>query len=983
VRILKGDVYVDVSDDSGLTAAQVSTVTSLMQAVVASGADPGSNNAEGDVARVSVVVNSGTVDMSALRNIAGDLTISATGTGSVNLGALVEIAGQASIGTEASINMSSLARVTGDYYVSGHDIDDQALATVGLSSSSANVTLNYEGGYVQPNLATVYGGLYIVDYAAAAGDDAEGNGTTSVDFRGLESVSNFATITSEDADAHHSGGGSSAGTSASTTDAPTGGTAYTLVLRSATSVIFGEAAVVSITANEATSIDHNYSGSLDSLDITANSATTVNVSATDVTGATTIDSGANTTVSVTSDLADVTITDGLTVTLSGDISGTATMNPAATASVTLSGSTVNDLDVNSGATYDIDALLTTVDFVDAGSSVDITGAISGAANFALASGDLTITGNLLAAINVTDETAENVTITGNIVGAAAFAMADGGALSITGDLDSALTVSDNTASTVTVDGTVGGAVTIASKADAEISITGAITDALTITGDPASVTLGGSVTGAVNATIATDATFTSSGGFGSSLNITGGNDINLNGTADADGAVSITGVAANGDITISNELDSSLTITGDGADLVTYTGTAIDGAVNVDMDDTGAFVATSLTSFGSTVSIDSATITAGSLASIGGPATFANAASINFPNLLGAAAGITANTATTVTLNALNSATPITATSAVVFSATEYTVNANLTLGTGVQVTVSDVDAAVDGDMTYLFATAATVGSLTITELSDPLYKTDGFLAMTSLNMNSLANTTSLSVSDDNAGLASATVSGTWNEVSFGDDTESVGEGLAALTSVTTSGTMKSFIVTNTAILENITTGHTEDSPAGIAERFTNNASLLTITTSADRAYEFVVTGNDALTAFNASSYQNVPADADSAPDKVDFYFLVFDNGLTGTHQPNDASNEQSFAQSSLLTLANDTEDGYIQKAYAAVAADTEGAASSITVALNFTGLVTDDADSATSITSSSLVVGHPDATIIVPAGVINELVEVNLITSN
>ena len=249
--------------------------------------------------------------------------------------------------------------------------------------------------------------------------------------------------------------------------------------------------------------------------------------------------------------------------------------------------------------------------------------------------------------------------------------------------------------------------------------------------------------------------------------------------------------------------------------------------------------------------------------------------------------------------------------------------------------------------------------------------------------MNSGANTVSLTVADNNAGLTTASVSGSWNEVSFGDDTANVGAGLASLTSISTTGTMKSFIVTNTAILENLTTGHTEDSPVGIAERYTNNASLESFTTSADRAYEFVVTGNSSLERFNAASYQNVPADADSAPDSVNFFFLVFDNGLTGTHQPNDASNEQSFAQSSLLSLASDSTNGYIQKAFAAVAADTEGDASTITVALNFTGLTTDDADAASTIDPDDLVVGHPDALINVPAGVINELVEVNLIIEN
>jgi hypothetical protein len=689
-------------------------------------------------------------------------------------------------------------------------------------------------------------------------------------------------------------------------------------------VIFGEAAVVSITANQATSIDHNYSGSLDSLDITANSATTVNVGASDVTGATTIDSGANTTVSVTSDLADVTITDGLTVTLSGDISGTATMNPAATASVTLSGSTVNDLDVNSGATYDIDANLTTVDFVAAGSSVDITGDISGAANFALASGDLTITGDLGAAINVTGETAENVTITGDITGAAAFAMADGGALSITGDLTTSLTVSDDTASTVTVDGAVGGAVTIAPKDGAEISITGALADALTISGDASSVTLGGTVTGVATVSIADDATFTSSGGFASSLSIDGGDDINLNGTADADGAVSIVGVAATGDITISNELQSSLTIVG--SDLITYTGAAIDGAVSVNMTDTGAFVATSLTSLGNTVSIDGATITAGSLASISGAATFANVDALTLNSLTSAAAGITANSATTARFSSLASAMPFEGTSVVSFIAGLYDVTASLNLGDGAAVTVKSVT-------TGQMLDPEEYGSLNISAQARD-FDSATFTGLTSIDITPASNSINADINGDNADLASLTFRGSWDTVTVGSGVA----GLGSLESFTTASgsTLKTLVVQNTTALEGVNFNHSEDSPDGISITIDSNAALTSFTTSADRVYEFIVTDNAALASFDASSYTNIPADTDSdaAGDDVAFDFTVTGNALTGSKVDNDATNEQSFTQASLSTIRD-----YILAAFAGVAADAANATnngSSISVDLSY-----------------------------------------------
>jgi hypothetical protein len=1015
VRILKGDVFVDVSDDSGLSAADISTVTSLIQAVVASGADPGDNNAEGDVARVSVVVNEGTVDMSALRNIAGDLTIRATGTGSVNLGALVEIAGQASIGTEASIDMRSLTRVTGDYYVTGHDINDQALTTVGLASSSANATFNYEGGYEQPNLTTVYGGLYIVDYAAAAGDDSEGNGTTSVDFSGLESVSNFATITSEDAAAHHSGGGSSAGTSASTTDAPTGGTEYTLVLRSAESVVFGEAAVVSITANEATTITHGYSDTLDSLSITANSnveGSEISVVASAVTGATTIDSGANTTVTVSSALNDVTITDGLTVSLSGAISGTATMNPAATASVTLSGASIADLDVTSGATYDIDADLGTVDFT-AGTSVDIMGDVSGAANFALTSGDLTINGNLEGVVNVTGETADTVSITGNITGAAAFALADDGELSITGNLGSTIDVTGGNAASASIEGNVTGVASFALGTDSGLSITGALTSDLNVTGDktssvevtgtiggdvsidpladatitfgdniggslditgtPSSVTLGGHVIDAANVALGTEGVFTSASGFDSSLTIVGGLTINMNGTDGADGPVDITlsdMVDYAGTINIYNDLNSTLDITG--GTTIQYFGSSITGAVVVDMKDSGAFVATALESFGGSVSIDAEQLTLTSLETMnGGLATFANATSLSLPSLTSASTGIVANSATTITMPALVSASPITATSAVTFNAINYKVAANLTLGSGASVRVDDVQVTA-GDFTGVLLSASTLGALYITNQSDS-FSTTGLIGMHTFDVTSGTAGLSVTVSDDNANLGntansgSLTIRGDWNAISVGDGSVGAG-GLDSLTTFTTAvgSTAASVTVTNTAALESVNFNHAESSPDGIALSITDNQALESFTTSADRAYSFIVTGNDVLTEFDASSYSNIPADTDSdAPgDKVAFIFTVGDNALfTGTKQANDATFEQEFQQASLATIRD-----FIVAAFAGVAADAE---------------MTQDASEYSTISVSlSYKVGGSDVGADDDGGPINDLDEVQAIVA-
>jgi len=661
------------------------------------------------------------------------------------------------------------------------------------------------------------------------------------------------------------------------------------------------------------------------------------------------------------------------------------MNPASTASVTLSGASIADLDVTSGATYDIDAALGTVDFT-AGTSVDITGDVSGAANFALTSGDLTINGNLAGVVNVTGETADTVSITGNITGAAAFALADDGELSITGNLGSTIDVTGGNAASASIEGNVTGVASFALGTDSALSITGALTSDLNVTGDktssvevtgiiggdvsidpladatitfgdningslditgtPSSVTLGGHVIDAANVALGTEGVFTSASGFDSSLTIVGGLTINMNGTDGADGPVDITlsdTVDYAGTINIYNDLNSTLDITG--GTTIQYFGSSITGAVVVDMKDSGAFVATALESFGGSVSIDAEQLTLTSLETMnGGLATFANATSLSLPSLTSASTGIVANSATTITMPELVSASPITATSAVTFNAINYKVAASLTLGSGASVRVDDVQVTA-GDFTGVLLSASTLGALYITNQSDS-FSTAGLIGMHTFDVTSGTTGLSVTVSDDNANLGntansgSLTIRGDWNAISVGDDTEVAG-GLDSLTTFTTAvgSTAASVTVTNTAALESVNFNHAESSPNGIALSITDNQALESFTTSADRAYSFIVTGNDVLTEFDASSYSNIPADTDSdAPgDKVEFVFTVGDNALfTGTKQENDATFEQEFQQASLATIRD-----FIVAAFAGVTADAAitqdaGEYSTISVSLSY-----------------------------------------------
>jgi predicted nucleic acid-binding Zn-ribbon protein len=883
VEYLNGDLFVEVSASNGLDVADVNAVISQIKAVVSNTSDPASNNSQGDVARVSIVSDgANALTFSSLMNIAADVTIRTTGTSTVDLSSLVRVTGQVSIGATASHDLSSLETVTGDYYVSGHDIDDSSLATVG-----GNVTLNYDGGYDQPALETVTGGLYIIDYAAAAGDNADGNGTAFVRFPGLLSVSDFATMTSEDADVHHSGGGSSAGTSTSTTNAPTGGTPYTLVLRAATDVVIGEAAVVSVTANEATNIELRYSGVLASLSITATSddaSSSISVSASSVTGSTSIESGAETTISVTSDLADVTITEGLMVTLEGSITETATMNPAATATVTLSGDDIADLDVNSGATYSITSDLGTVDFVNAGSSVSITGEITGTSNFALATdGELTIQGDV-AAINVTGDTASSVSITGNVLGAAVFSVAEEATLSVDGNLLNSLTATNG--SVIAVSGTIADAVVIAPDADASVVLVGNLGSSLTITGDASSVTLEGTtVAGIVNVSIGDAGTFESSASYTLAVSISGGTSITLTGaTAATD--VSITGVdSEEGVVTIDNELNGALTI--NGADQVTYTGLAVDGVTTVSMNAvSGSFVASSLTTFGDEVTINAPSLSLGALTTISGLATFEKVESLLLPSLTSATSGIDAEMAT-------------------IFRAIGFDTNGDIDLAAGASVTVKAINS-----MTHLVG--SDTGSISISD-QDVSLSTAGFTALTSFTASTAVTAGKLNYTfpSDNAALSSLTVNGTNGTLTVGtNDTD----GLDALTTFTTSGSLEALKVFNAEALTSMNLGHSADEVNGIAMEISNNDVLTSFSSDVNMVYSFIVTENETLSSFSMPSLVvgsfMIPADVDNAvpANDIDFVFTVNDNftattGMFGTHQENNASFEESFTQSSLAGL--------------------------------------------------------------------------------
>jgi hypothetical protein len=187
------------------------------------------------------------------------------------------VSGYVVINTNASFDLSNLKSVSGLYSVTGKDIDDSGLESTG------DVNLNYDGGYSMPNLKTA-GKILLTNYATtAAGVTPVVVGTLSIDLSGLTVGTSVTTAPT----AHTSGGSHTSGGTLSLTGLNEGA----VNAQDATSIKIGDAAVTSVTTEDATEVTLGFDGTLASLTIddTGTTASTqklakVFVSATKVTG---------------------------------------------------------------------------------------------------------------------------------------------------------------------------------------------------------------------------------------------------------------------------------------------------------------------------------------------------------------------------------------------------------------------------------------------------------------------------------------------------------------------------------------------------------------------------------------------------------------------------------------------------------------------------------------------------------------------------
>jgi len=209
------------------------------------------------------------------------------------------VVGNVRISTDASLDLSALTTVSGDYSVVGHDIDDSALASVG-----DDVYIDYDGAISFPALATadrIYvKGTYVSTPAASVATATAANslvdGTTSIDFMGLTKATSISILNAT----HTSGGSHTSGSSATINDA--GWPAGELYLSaSTTSVKIGQAPVTKVVGSGLTTLELHYAADYDattnkggstalaSLSVTAAKLTSATIKALDIDGAVTFD----------------------------------------------------------------------------------------------------------------------------------------------------------------------------------------------------------------------------------------------------------------------------------------------------------------------------------------------------------------------------------------------------------------------------------------------------------------------------------------------------------------------------------------------------------------------------------------------------------------------------------------------------------------------------------------------------------------------
>ena len=374
--MISGNVTVTTTNISVSKRADLKTITDNIIAVIANGASG-----------------------------AGDLTITTSAGDALSFAKLASLAGSVGVTTKAAVNEVSfpvLATVGANYSVTGFDIADAALTSV-----TGAVSLNYDGGYVQPALAKA-GAITLTDFTTSAvGVTPVVIGTLSVDLSGLTAATSL-----------------------------NGGTS---VFSSATSVALGQVPYSSITANAANTVNLAYSASTGLAGATVNATKAGSV----ITLGLVKTTGANDLTVVGSATSSVSLANLTALSQNGAITAkTVAADKLASVAGTLGLTSVTPVSLPVLATSGAITANTAVSFsapalVSSGLSVtaatDVTIASSTTANLSTTSGTLkNLTFKALAGIYGTSGTAlTTVTVTGKAATANSFTFTAGATTALT------------------------------------------------------------------------------------------------------------------------------------------------------------------------------------------------------------------------------------------------------------------------------------------------------------------------------------------------------------------------------------------------------------------------------------------------------------------------------------------------------------------------------------------------------------------------
>jgi len=384
---------------------------------------------------------------------------------------------------------------------------------------------------------------------------------------------------------------------------------------------------------------------------------------------------------------------------------------------------------------------------------------------------------------------------------------------------------------------------------------------------------------------------------------------------------------------------SSLTVSG--AKLTSVVAKAIKaGAVSVTMKATGSLTAASLAT-ATSVATNAATVDFTALKTVTGALTPSGVTSLSLPALTSVGT-LTAAKATSVSADALKTATTITlakvsevslpAATAVTTISAELATTVSAPLATVGTIDIAETGQAISAtDLTKHGATSVDVKS--VTTLTDKATLTTlklraqaatltaiGDMALvTSIDFSGASNAVDFTTDSTNSKLATLKLGGKLGDVDVvtSATANTTSATYSSLTTIETSGTIEDLNIQDNSILSTLTLGHTEDASNGAKFSLVNNDKLESFTTSFDRVTSFVVTGNAILADFDASSIQNIPANAGTS---TSFTFTVSGNvtvptaaadqkliakykGLTGTYVALSATTTETHKQNALNTL--------------------------------------------------------------------------------